>query len=241
MEETTIQNELLATSQKNMLAYFDTLDLKYVAEDAVYRNFNTGQVHIGKAEIGAMLHYTYHVAFDAHLERTNSIITEDKALLEGYIKGKHIGEFMGIAATNKDVQVPISVSYTLRNGLIQEARIYMAADVLRKQLGVPLSSKTTFLIRDIFQLKFGHFKEAKALLQEARQKDMLPADALQTRVLTDFTGDAYRLIFEEGFDHLGDYEASLNSSMHEDEWKQWYEQFKQHVESSHREILKQIF
>jgi hypothetical protein len=45
---------------------------------------------------------------------------------------------------------------------------------------------------------------------------------------------------EEGFEHLADYELSLSSSMHEEEWKKWYEAFKPHVESSHREILKQI-
>ena len=62
----------------------------------------------------------------------------------------------------------------------------------------------------------------------------------QMRVLTDFTGDSYRLIFEEGFDNLADYEVSLSSSMKADEWQQWYEKFKPHVESSHREILRQI-
>jgi len=59
-------------------------------------------------------------------------------------------------------------------------------------------------------------------------------------VLTDFTGDAYRLIFEEGFDNLADYEISLSSSMKTEEWQKWYERFKPNVERSHREILKQV-
>jgi predicted ester cyclase len=240
MEETTIQKEALATAQKNMLAYFDTLDVKFVAEDAVYKNLSTGQVHKGRAEIGALLHYMYHVAFDARIDRTSSVVTEDRAMVEGFFKGRHIGEFAGIQATNREVNVPLCVSYNLKNGLIQEARIYMSSDVMREQLGVPVAKKTGFLVRDIFQLKFGHFKDAKKLLEEAAQNNMLP-EASQTRVLTDFTGDAYRLIFEEGFDHLADYEISLSSSMKTDEWQQWYERFKPHVESSHREILKQIF
>ena len=74
---------------------------------------------------------------------------------------------------------------------------------------------------------------------EAAGKKMLP-EAQQTKVLTDFTGDAYRLIFEEGYEHLSDYELSLTSSMHTEEWQEWYERFKPHVESSHREILKHI-
>jgi len=96
-----------------------------------------------------------------------------------------------------------------------------------------------YIIRDIFQLKFGHFKDANTLLKEAMDAGMMP-EAQEARVLSDFTGDSYRLIFEEGYSSLADYEKSLSSSMGEDKWKQWYEKFKQHVESSHREILKKV-
>lgn len=242
MEEMTLQKEALSLAQKNVLAYFETHDVKFIAEDAIFKNLNTGEIHKGRTEIGAMLHYIYHVAFDAKAEIKNYIITEEKALLEGLFKGKHIGEIAGIQATGKQVNVPLSVSYDLKDGLIKEARIYMLTDVMMQQLGVtalPSKQKTTFLVRDIFQLKFGHFRDAKKLLEEATEKQMMP-ETQQMRVLTDFTGDSYRLIFEEGFDNLADYEVSLSSSMKADEWQQWYEKFKPHVESSHREILRQI-
>lgn len=242
MAEMTLQKEALALAQKNMLTYFETHDVKFIAEDAVFKNLNTGEIHKGRTEIGAMLHYIYHVAFDAKAEIKNYIITEDKALLEGLFKGKHVGEIAGIQATGKQVNVPLSVSYDLKDGLIKEARIYMLTDIMMQQLGVTapsLQQKTTFLVRDIFQLKFGHFRDAKKLLEEAAEKQMMP-EAQQMRVLTDFTDDAYRLIFEEGFDNLADYEVSLSSSMKADEWQQWYEKFKTHVESSHREILRQF-
>ena len=96
-----------------------------------------------------------------------------------------------------------------------------------------------YIIRDIFKLQFGHYKDAKALLDEAYSKGMLP-EAKSSRVLTDFTGDSYRLIFEEGYDSLADYERSLGESMNKPEWKKWYERFKAHISSSHREILKQV-
>lgn len=96
-----------------------------------------------------------------------------------------------------------------------------------------------FIVRDIFQLRFGAFREAKILLDEAYSKGMLP-DAKSARILSDFTGDAYRLIFEEGHDSLADYEKSLAASMGKKEWKAWYEKFKMHVTGSHREILKQV-
>lgn len=96
-----------------------------------------------------------------------------------------------------------------------------------------------FIVRDIFQLRFGAYKEAKALLDEAYSKGMLP-DAKSARILSDFTGDAYRLIFEEGHDSLADYEKSLTESMSKKEWKAWYEKFKVHVSASQREILRQV-
>ncbi len=96
-----------------------------------------------------------------------------------------------------------------------------------------------YIIRDIFHLKFGHYRDAKALLDDAMKRKLMPQAKAQ-RVLTDFTGDAYRLIFEEGYDNLSEYEKSLTESMRGDEWQQWYRQFKAHVEKSHREILKQI-
>jgi hypothetical protein len=96
-----------------------------------------------------------------------------------------------------------------------------------------------YIVRDIFYLKFGHFRDARALLDDATKRKLLPL-AKKARVLSDFTGDAYRLILEEGFETLTEYEKHLQSSMDEQAWKEWYEQFKTHVERSHREILKQI-
>lgn len=57
-----------------------------------------------------------------------------------------------------------------------------------------------YIIRDIFRLRFGHYKEAKALLDEAYSKGLLP-DAKSSRILSDFTGDSYRLILKKVMIH----------------------------------------
>ena len=97
-----------------------------------------------------------------------------------------------------------------------------------------------YIIRDIFYLKFGHYKDAKALLDQAASQNLLPQKAEQTRVLSDFTGHSYRLIFEESFNSLAEYEKSLTGSMATAEWQSWYAQFKTHIERGEREILKQV-
>ena len=96
-----------------------------------------------------------------------------------------------------------------------------------------------YIVRDIFKLQFGQYKEARKLLDEAYKNGLLP-DAKSAKVLTDFTGDSYRLIFEEGYDSLEEYEKALGQSMDQVAWQKWYGKFKLLVVSSHREILKQI-
>lgn len=96
-----------------------------------------------------------------------------------------------------------------------------------------------YIVRDIFHLYFGHYRDARSLIDEARQKNMMP-QAKNTRLLTDFTGDNYRLILESGYDSLGDYEKSLSIGMAQNEWKDWYDRFKAHVHYANREILKEV-
>ena len=134
MEEAIVSRVSLAETKRNIETFFATHDVKYVAEDVVYTSQNTGERTVGREAVGQMLHYIYHVAFDAKAEIVNTIITEDHALLEANVKGKHIGEFAGVAPTNREVSIPVAVCYDLEDGLIKRARIYMLVDVLMKQL-----------------------------------------------------------------------------------------------------------
>lgn len=95
-----------------------------------------------------------------------------------------------------------------------------------------------YLVRDIFHLKFGQYKEVNALLKEARDRQLFPSKP-SARILTDFTGASYRLIFEEGFDRLADFEEGLASELSGADWQEWYARFKTHVAHGEREILKQ--
>lgn len=96
-----------------------------------------------------------------------------------------------------------------------------------------------YIVREIFRLKFGHYKDAKALLDEAATKQMFPETG-SNRILTDFTGQSYRLILESGYASLDEFEKFLKKEMTAGHWNEWYHRFKQHVESSEREILKQV-
>jgi hypothetical protein len=58
-----------------------------------------------------------------------------------------------------------------------------------------------YIVRDIFNLKYGHFRPVKAMMDEAMKIGMMP-NSKNTRILSDFTGGAYRLVMETGFDSL---------------------------------------
>jgi len=121
--------------KKKIENYFETHDPKYLSEDTVFINMSNSELTIGREAVGKMLHYIYHVAFDAHAEITNTIVTGDKAVLEANFVGKHIGEFAGIQPTGKNVKVPLCVTYDLEeSGLVKVARVYMLESVMMQQL-----------------------------------------------------------------------------------------------------------
>lgn len=96
-----------------------------------------------------------------------------------------------------------------------------------------------FVIRDIFQLKFGKAREARESLKQLREINEQMGFP-QLRVLTDFTGESYRLIMESEFPTLAEYERQLTSTMATPEWREGYTTFIPLIESSYREILRLV-
>jgi steroid delta-isomerase-like uncharacterized protein len=121
-----------------MTRYFNSghSDVSMMADDVVFTIMATGQEHRGREGVMGMLTYFYHIAFDATATTENTIFGDGKALIEGDFVGKHIGEFAGIPATNKDVRVPICVVYDLENDQITRGRVYFEIPALMQQLGV---------------------------------------------------------------------------------------------------------
>jgi hypothetical protein len=90
------------------------------------------------------------------------------------------------------------------------------------------------LVRDVFQLKFGKAKEAKALWKEGARiakKFGGPGQAM-----TDAVGPFYTLVFESTYRDLSAYEKALKKVLGAKEWSQWYQKFTSLVESGYREI-----
>jgi predicted ester cyclase len=129
------KTEQKSSGNAKMEEYFKGHNMEAVAEDAVFINMATGDSTKGRKAIGEMLHYLYSVAFDAKADVKHTMITEKTAMLEATFTGKQIGDFAGIAASGKQVNVPLCVIYDLNNeGMIQQARFYLLNDVMMQQL-----------------------------------------------------------------------------------------------------------
>ena len=96
------------------------------------------------------------------------------------------------------------------------------------------------VVREVFQLKFGKAKEAKAAWKDfaaLRKKHGLPA----SRVLADYTGPYYTFILEDTYNDLAGFEQSLKSEVGMKEFGKWYhDNFAPLVESGRREIYSVV-
>lgn len=106
-----------------------------MADDAVFRIMATGEEYRGPEAIGQMLDFFYHRAFTAEARTRNLVIGEGSAVGEWEFVGRHTGEFAGVPATGKDVNVPLCVAYDLRDGKIVEGRVYFETPAFLAQVG----------------------------------------------------------------------------------------------------------
>lgn len=130
----SIENDRTRTTRNVLESYWKSHDPSYVAEDAVFTMMPTGEEIRGREAIAEHLAGFYHGSLDARAEHVNSIVAEEKGLLEAVVVGSHTGEFAGIAASGRSVRVPIAVSYEVKDGLISSARIYLMVNVLVSQI-----------------------------------------------------------------------------------------------------------
>jgi hypothetical protein len=92
------------------------------------------------------------------------------------------------------------------------------------------------LVREVFQVKYGKMKEAKALMKE--MVGMMPAPAGgPTRLLTDLVGPYYTLVMEMIYKDLAAFEASMSAEMSNPEFGARYQKFIPLIDSGRREIF----
>lgn len=114
-------------------------DYRYVTEDVHFLDVATGQpMATNREELIAGMNYFYNVAFDIEeIKGMDLLIGNGEAVLEWTLVGTHTGEFAGIPATGRNIEVPMVGRYVLQQEYphhIEEARIYLMINILMDQL-----------------------------------------------------------------------------------------------------------
>lgn len=126
-----------ATTRDVIQRYLDSDhgDTRAMAPDVVFRLMATGDEYRTPDGVQGLLEFFYHQAFDATAERTRLVVDGGTAVFEGFVVGRHTGEFAGVAATGKQVRIPLAVVYDVRDGAIVEGRVYVEIPAFLAQVG----------------------------------------------------------------------------------------------------------
>jgi steroid delta-isomerase-like uncharacterized protein len=122
-----------------MRSYLDALLARgrfadYFTDDVTWTTVGSGQQLQGREPVRDFLIWMHTRAFDAHPEVKTLLVGDQQAALEADFVGTHTGEFLGMAATGKSVQVPYCVVYDLRGDKIAALRAYIPMELFAQQL-----------------------------------------------------------------------------------------------------------
>ena len=110
-------------------------DIEVMSPDVCFTVMATGQEFRGPSAIAAMLTYFYQQAFQAEAINERLVVGQGRAVGEWDFVGRHTGEFAGVPATGKDVNVPLAVSYDLEDGKVVRGRVYFETPAFLAQVG----------------------------------------------------------------------------------------------------------
>ena len=122
-----------------MQAYLDALVARsnfeaYLADDATFEIMGTDQKVYGRDAVRDTIVWMHTQAFDAQPKVRTVIAGDNQAALEADFIGTHTGEFAGVAATGRSVNIPYSVIYDLESDKITALRAYIPMDQLARQI-----------------------------------------------------------------------------------------------------------
>ena len=124
---------------QTMRSYLDALLARdnfadYFTDDVTWTTVGADQELQGRQPVRDFLIWMHTQAFDAHPKVKTLVVGDGQAALEADFVGTHTGEFLGIPATGKSVQVPYCVVYDLRDDKIAALRAYIPMDLFTQQL-----------------------------------------------------------------------------------------------------------
>ncbi len=127
-----LANDIYATLNKHDIDGF--LDL--VADDMIeHEELPFPEASGGKAGVGALFRSMFAAFPDFEMIVDDTIVEGDKAVIRLRAVGTHQGEFMGMPATGRRIEVPLIDIMRIRDGQIAEHWGVMDNAAMMQQLG----------------------------------------------------------------------------------------------------------
>jgi steroid delta-isomerase-like uncharacterized protein len=128
------------TTSTIMRSYIDALIARadfagYLDDDVTFELVGTTMTARGRQAVSDVITWLHTQAFDATAKVKTLIADEGQAAVEAEFIGTHIGDFLGMAATGKPVNVPYCVMYDVPRDKITSLRIFMPMEMFSQQLG----------------------------------------------------------------------------------------------------------
>ena len=112
--------------------------LATLTEDCVFEDHAFGKVWHGRE--GARDYYR--LWWDAFgikpYTSARHVPSPDLMIVETRFKGRHTGDFLGVKPTGRDVDVPMTIFVSMKDGLMTGERFYWNLGTLLEQIGVKM-------------------------------------------------------------------------------------------------------
>ena len=126
-----VEQAMSAINARDLDRYVKLLDHSYVGESELAQN----PIH-GPDAAKQMLENYFRAFPDLHFETEQTLASGDHVVVRAKLTGTHKGAFMGIAPTNKAIQIHGCNVIEVRNGKVVRSRVYAEHAKLFQQLGV---------------------------------------------------------------------------------------------------------
>ncbi len=119
----------LKKNRELVIRYFNAISGE-VKTDALLREYTTDEKLIEHIIFFEGTFPKYELFID------EMVAEDNKILVRGRCTGIHLGEFNGVPPTNKEMDLPFVIRYTISNGIIEDHWLIADQMILMKQLGI---------------------------------------------------------------------------------------------------------
>ncbi|MGY1604013.1 ester cyclase [Geodermatophilus sp. SYSU D00815] len=106
----------------------------FFAPDVLWTTMETGEQLQGRDAVRDLIVAFHTQLFDARPELHGLVFGDGVAMAEARFVGTHRGDFAGVPATGRQVDVPYCMAYDVRDGAITALRAYLPVTAMVAQL-----------------------------------------------------------------------------------------------------------